>query len=192
MKKITFIFLLVFVLGALNAYAQTEAEEYKVEPEDVVLITVYEQPDLTVKTRVSPKGEITFPLVGVVEVTGLSVNELEQKLAMLLEEDYLVDPQVNVFVEQFHSKKVFVMGFVEKPGEYELSIDRPTTVIEAITMAGGFKRGAAANGTKIIRVEDGQEMTIPIKVTDITNRGEKDKDVPLKPGDIIVVPESFF
>jgi len=168
------------------------AADYEVDAGDVILITVYEQPDLTTKARVSSKGDITFPLLGTVQVKGLTVAEIEEVIRDLLERDYIVDPQVSVFIEDYRVEKVFVMGFVNKPGEYELFKDRTTTVLEAITMAGGFKEGAAQNGTKIIRVENGEEVTIPIKVTDIIKRGDKTKDVPVKPGDIIVVPESFF
>ncbi|MBU1061761.1 MAG: polysaccharide export protein [Candidatus Omnitrophica bacterium] len=181
----------IFFVSILNP-SVIYSEEYKVESGDVLLITVYEQPDLTTKVRVSSKGEISFPLLDIVDVKGLPVNEIEKKLAMLLEKDYLVNPQVNVFIEKYHAKKVFVMGFVNKPGEYDLFKDRPTTVLEAITMAGGFKEGAALNNTKIIRVEDDKQVTIPIKVTDITKKGNKDKDVRIKADDIIVVPESFF
>lgn len=181
----------IFFISILNP-SVIYSEEYKVESGDVLLITVYEQPDLTTKVRVSSKGEISFPLLDIVDVKGLPVNEIEKKLAMLLEKDYLVNPQVNVFIEKYHAKKVFVMGFVNKPGEYDLFKDRPTTVLEAITMAGGFKEGAALNNTKIIRVEDDKQVTIPIKVTDITKKGNKDKDVRIKADDIIVVPESFF
>jgi len=181
---------LVLSLGCAIAHA--EGEEYKVETGDVLTITVYEQPDLTTKARVGPKGDITFPLLGNVNLTGLTVSETEEKIESLLKEDYLVNPQVNVFIEEYHPKKVFVMGFVNQPGEYELFRDRPTTILEAITMAGGFKEGAAQNGTKIIRMEDGQEVTIPVKITDITNKGYKERDIAIKAGDIVVVPESFF
>ncbi|MBU1911930.1 MAG: polysaccharide export protein [Candidatus Omnitrophica bacterium] len=181
---------LVLSLGC--AIAHTEGEEYKIETGDVLTITVYEQPDLTTKARVGPRGEITFPLLGNVDLTGLTVSETEEKIEFLLKEDYLVNPQVNVFIEEYHPKKVFVMGFVNRPGQYELFRDRPTTILEAITMAGGFKEGAAQNGTKIIRMEDGQEVTISVKITDITNKGYKEMDIPINAGDIVVVPESFF
>jgi len=187
-KLIAFIFSVVFIMNFSNVFC----DEYTVEPGDILLITVYEQPDLATKARVTSNGEITFPLLGIVEVKGLTVNEIQDKIRSLLEKDYLVNPQVNVFIEQYRSKKVFVMGFVNKPGEYELSKDRPTTVLEAITMAGGFKQGAAIDGTKVIRIENGREVTIPVKATDITKRGYKDKDVEIMPGDMIVVPESFF
>jgi len=183
--------LLLTLTLVLNPFA-LHAEEYKVDAGDVLLITVYEQADLTTKARVSSKGEITFPLIGTVHVKDLTVNEIEKEIMSLLEKDYLVDPQVNVFIEKYTEKKVFVMGFVNKPGEYELFKDRPTTVMEAIAMAGGFKEGAAQNGTKVLRVDNGKELTISVKITDITKKGEKEKDIPVKPGDIVVVPESFF
>ncbi len=192
-KKILKGFTIIALVLSLGwAIAHAEGEEYKVETGDVLTITVYEQPDLTTKARVGPKGDITFPLLGNVNLTGLTVSETEEKITTLLKEDYLVNPQVNVFIEEYHPKKVFVMGFVNTPGEYELFKDRPTTILEAITMAGGFKEGAAQNGTKIIRMENGEKVTIPVKITDITSRGDKEKDVPIKAGDIVVVPESFF
>ena len=188
MKFYIWFFYVFLMLNFSNVFC----EEYKVDTGDVLIITVYEQPDLATKTRVGPKGEINFPLIGNVETKGLTAHEIEEKITSLLAADYLVNPQVNVFIEQYHPNKVFVMGFVNKPGEYELFKDRTTTVLEAITMAGGFKEGAASDGTKIIRIEDNTEITIPVKVSDITKRGEKEKDVPVKPGDMIVVPESFF
>jgi polysaccharide export outer membrane protein len=184
-----FKFLLLIVL---ISFSYIFAEDYKIETGDVLIITVYNQADLTTKTRVGPNGEISFPLISTVQVGGLTLDEAQKKITSLLAQDYLVNPQVSIFIEEYHPKKVFVMGFVNKPGEYELFKDRPTTVIEVITMAGGFKEGAAQNGTKIIRKENGAEITIPIKVTDITSKGNKDKDVELKLGDVIVVPESFF
>jgi len=188
LRYLTFLLALTLVLNPFTLLA----EEYKVDTGDVLLITVYEQADLTTKVRVSSKGEITFPLIGTVNVKDLTVEEIEKKIMVSLKKDYLVDPQVNVFIEKYTEKKVFVMGFVNRPGEYELFKDRPTTVLEAITMAGGFKEGAAQNGTKVLRVDNGQELTIAIKVTDITKKGDKEKDIPVKPGDIVVVPESFF
>jgi len=187
-KSLTFLLAAILILIPTIAHS----DEYKVDAGDVLSITVYEQPDLTTKARVGSDGEISFPLLGIVYVDGLTASEIEEELRYSLEKDYLVDPQVNVFIEAYRSKKVFVMGFVNNPGEYEISKDRPTMVLEAITMAGGFKEGAAENGTKIIRVEDGEKITIPVKVTDIIRKGDKYKDVVINPGDIVVVPESFF
>ena len=119
MRNITCI---VLILLALNISPQCVCAEYKIEAEDVLSITVYDQPDLTSKVRVSAQGEITCPLVGNVKVGGLTLAEIETKLASLLEQDYLVNPKVNVFIEQYHVKKISVLGAVEKPGVYELSL----------------------------------------------------------------------
>jgi len=193
-KKILKRFLIItFILGLSPAIAFSNQEaEYKIGTGDVLTITVYEQADLATKARVDAKGVINFPLIGSVTVGGLTVSETEETITTLLKADYLVNPQVSVFIEAYHPKKVFVMGFVNRPGEYELSKDRPTTILEAITMAGGFKEGAAQNGTKVVRMENGKEITIQVKVTDITNKGYKEMDIPVQAGDIVVVPESFF
>jgi polysaccharide export outer membrane protein len=178
------------VLLAIQATAQEP--DYRLQPEDVLCITVYEQPDLETKTRISSTGEITFPLLGKIEVTSLTVSELRDKIEALLAADYLVNPQVQVFIEEYHLKQVSVLGAVRKPGKYDMYTERETTVLEAIAMAGGFTDVANINGTRIIRKDNGQECTIAVKVSDITKKGMKESDLPLNPGDIVFVPESFF
>lgn len=189
-KKLYLLLFLFFFLGILQICVI--AQEYTIEPEDVLLITVYEQPDLTTKARVTSEGHITFPLIGRIHVADLTPSEVEAKIKELLKEDYLVEPQVSVFIEEYHLKQVSVLGSVNMPGKYDMHKERETTVLEAIAMAGGFSNVASVNGTRVIRNEDGKEVTIAIKVTDITKKGLKEKDIPLKPGDIIFVPESFF
>ena len=89
-------------------------------------------------------------------------------------------------------KQVSVLGAVRKPGKYDMYTERETTVLEAIAMAEGFSDVASVNGTRIIRNENGVERAIPVRITDITKKGMKEKDILLKPGDIVFVPESFF
>ncbi len=167
-------------------------QDYIIQPEDVVQITVYQEADLTTRTRVSSEQEIILPLLGRVSVAGLSVAQLQERLTQLLGEDYLVNPQVQVFVEEYHPSKVFITGAVKTPGSYPLPTDKPTTVVEALTLAGGFTNAASANATRVIRSENGQERTILVKVADIMKKGDKSQDVVIKPNDIIFVPESFF
>lgn len=169
-----------------------EIKEYQVQPEDVLQITVYEEPDLTTKVRVAGSGEINFPLLGRIRVAGLSVIEVQEKLTQLLAEDYLVNPQVQVFVETYHERSVFVTGAVGKPGSYPLPMGKPTTLMEAVAMAGGFNEKAAVNSTRIVRIESGHEKTIYVKANDIVKKGDKNKDVEVYPNDVIFVPESFF
>lgn len=183
---------LLFIMLAIIMPTEAQEPDYRLQPEDVLQITVYEQPDLDTKTRISSIGEIAFPLLGRVKAAGLTVSELKDKIEKLLAEDYLVEPQVLIFIEKYHLKQVSVLGAVQKPGKYDMYTERETTVLEAIAMAEGFSDVANVNGTRIIRNEDGQERTIPVKVTDITKKGMKEKDTFLKPGDIVFVPESFF
>ena len=191
MKKF---FLIVFfcVFATCTCTLSAQESAYILQPEDVVNITVYEHPDLETKARITSTGEIAFPLIGKINVSGFTVSELEAELAKLLEADYLIDPQVQIFIDDYHSKQISVLGSVNKPGKYDMYTERQTTVLEAIAMAEGFNDVASINGTKIIRNEDGKETTIKVKVTDITKKGEKEKDISLKPGDIVFVPESFF
>jgi len=166
--------------------------EYTLQPEDILQITVYQEPDLTSRVRVTNNFEITFPLLGRVSVAGLTVTQVQETLTRMLAEDYLVNPQVHVFVEAYRARTVFVTGSVSRPGSYPIPTDKPTTLMEAIAMAGGFADGAAANDTRIIRIEDGKERTLVVRVNDIIKKGDKAKDVAVYPNDIIFVPESFF
>jgi len=187
------IFLCVMaLLFTVSSFAQQTESEYRLQAEDLLKITVYEQPDLDTTARIASTGEIAFPLIGNVKASGLTVNELKLKIEELLKQDYLVNPQVQIFIEGSNAKQVTVMGAVKKPGKYDMYPQRETTVLEAIAMAEGFSPVASINGTKIIRKEKDKEVNIPIKVSDITKRGMKEKDLPLKPGDIVFVPESFF
>lgn len=186
------IVILFFLTATVIVPVMAQKPDYRLQPEDVLQITVYEQPDLTTKVRITSKGEISFPLLGKVDVTGLTVSELDDKLTKLLAEDYLVDPQVSIFIEEYRVKQVTVLGEVKEPGKYDMYTERETTVLEAVAMAGGFSDVAKVNGTRVIRSENGKERIIPIRITDITKKGMKEKDIPLKPGDIIFVPESFF
>ncbi len=164
---------------------------YTIGPENVLQIDVYYGRDrnLSRKVRVSSKGFITFPLLGEVEVNGLTVAELENKLTYLLAKDYLVNPQVSVFIDEYST--VSVLGQVKSPGTYP--IKGKLSVVELISMAGGFTKIAAPNWVKIIRTHsDGTKVTIPVRVHDIINKGKEEDDIQLQAGDIVTVAESIF
>ena len=187
MRKAILLFLI-----AITLTGPALCEEYHIETGDLLLVTVYDQDDLTTKARVT-KGEITFPLIGTLKADGLTIDELKREIEKRLEADYLVNPRVNIVVEEYQKRKVFVLGAVEKPGDIELPLNKPTTVLEAITMAGGFNKVADQNGTRVIRKSpDGKENTIKVRISDITQKGDKEKDVVLQPNDVVFVPESFF
>ena len=168
------------------------SQEYRIQAEDVLQVAVYEEPDLTTKARVAGSGDIMVPLLGHVAVQGLTVSEAQEKITKALGEDYLVNPQVQVFIDSYHTRNVFVTGSVNKPGSYPLPSGKPTTLMEAIAMAGGFREDAAVNSTRIIRLQDGKETTLVVKAKDIVKKGDKSKDVEVFPNDVVFVPESIF
>ncbi len=160
-------------------------------PENLLQIDVHYGKDglISQKVRVSSKNQITFPLIGEVDVNGLTVSELETKLYTLLEKDYLVNPQVNVVIEEYST--VSVMGEVKKPGSYP--IKGRLTVVEAVSLAEGFTKIASPNRTKIIRTNaDGTKTEIPVRLADIMRGGRQKSNINLQGGDVVVVAESLF
>lgn len=189
------VFLLLGNLFSVSVYSKDtvkDSPEYKLQFTDVITITVHNQPDLTTKTRVTADGSISFPLLGKVQAQDLTVQELEQKIKTLLEKDYLVNAQILVFIEEYHARQVSVMGEVKNPGKYEMPGEKDLSLMQAIAMAGDFTKHADITKTKVMRIENGEKKSIFINIKDITEKGEKDKDIVLNTEDIVFVPESFF
>ncbi|MBI5529177.1 MAG: polysaccharide export protein [Deltaproteobacteria bacterium] len=155
---------------------------------DVFEVKVFGETELSGVYRVSSDGVINFPLVGKVKAEGRSPTELSDDLTAKLKDGFLKNPQVSIFVKDYNSKKVFVFGEVNKPGTF--AYDDDMTIIQAITIAGGFLKTAAKNKVSVTRIEDGVEKRVFLSVEDI-GRG-KEKNFFMKPGDIVFVPESLF
>lgn len=201
MARITHI-LLCFILININPFIFAKTAEiceesskkslpidYIIGPGDVLEISVYEEEDLCKTVRVSDTGMITYPLLGRVDVKQLTTAQVEERLTNLLAKDYLVNPQVNVFVKEY--SKFYVFGEVKQVGAYPLY--GKLTVLEAITMAGGFTEVAAKDRVRIKRViENGKINIITVDVDEMTKKDVKKNDIIVYPNDIIIVPESFF
>jgi len=155
---------------------------------DTFEVRVFGEADLTGVYRVGGEGTITFPLAGVIKVDGLEPQAAAKKLAERLADGILRNPQVTVLVKEQTSKKLVVMGQVAKPGT--LPYSPAMTILEAITQAGGFTQISAKNDTSITRTTLGVKTTIKIPVGDISEG--KAKNVYVRPGDIISVPERIF
>lgn len=155
---------------------------------DIFEVKVYGEPDLSGIFRVSSDGFVNFPLIGKIKVEGLPAIKVEEIIITKLKDGYLRDPQVSVFIKEYNSKKIFVFGEVQKPGTF--IYDDNMTIIQAITLAGGFTKLADKNKVCVTRIENNQEKRIYLPVEDI-GKG-KEKNFFLRPGDIIFVPESFF
>lgn len=168
-----------------------EGPEYLVNRQDVLDVSVYPDAELGRELTVNNRGTISFPLLGDVQVEGLSVTALERKLAALLERDYLIYPQVHVRIKKFHTRSVFILGEINRPGPYSLGTEEgDSTLLELIAMAGGFSGIANIKKVKIIRMEGGQKKIYRVNVEDIIH-GKK-KDVFLQADDIIIVEQSWF
>jgi polysaccharide export outer membrane protein len=140
--------------------------------------------------KVSSDGFITMPLIGKIQVTGLTPYQLKKTIEDKLSDGYLISPDVQIFLQQYRERVVHVFGQVGTPGPYRLT--HQDTLLEIISKAGGFTPIAKRNKVKIIRKESGQSKTMYIDTTRITDKGNLQEDVPLQPGDIIIVPERFF
>jgi len=165
-------------------------DDYQIGPGDVLKIEVYDHQDLYTIARVGNDGSIIFPLAGRVVVGGLSTSTAALTIAQKLDGDYIVNPQVSVFVEQFKSKKIVIIGEVVKPGLYELS--GPTSLLELISLAGGPTKGAGQKAT-IMRVHKDVEQkkeTITVDVADLIESGHEAVDVQLKDGDTVTISKA--
>lgn len=195
MKRLAVIVLCALLVGCsmarhvpVSEAPQPTTSAYLIGPGDQVQINVYGQPDLSREYTVTAEGNLSLPLVGQIHAAGLSVVQLEAQLRQRLAE-YLINPQVTVAMQQFR-QRFTVLGEVQKPGSFTL--EKPTTVMEAVSIAGGLTAKAAPNRTRVIRVRGGHETTIEVPLADVMQGGSQDRDVTLQPNDKVVVPESFF
>jgi polysaccharide biosynthesis/export protein len=170
---------------AQSAKPQTAPADasYVIGAEDVLGIQVWGDPRLSGEFLVRPDGRISMSLVGEVMASGLSPSQLEKSVSDLLKaKEILKNPQVAVQVKQINSKKYFLQGEVNKTGAYPLVV--PTTVLEALVNAGGFRD--FANEKKIEVIRGLQRFKFNYK--DVIKGRHTEQNILLKPGDIIIVP----
>ncbi len=159
--------------------------EYVIGPRDLLEIKVFELPEFDHTVRVSENGSITLPLVGNVQVGGLTKEKVEQKIAELLDK-YVKKAQVSVFIKEYQSNRVAIIGAVEKPGIYEL-VGRQT-LLQMISQAGGFKENAANEIYVLREGRDGNSASLSIDLEDLLLNGNPKLNIPLQPNDVINVP----
>ena len=158
-------------------------------PGDVFTVRVYGEDMMSGSHQVAPDGTINFPLLGAVQVSGLEPTEVAEKIQTeLRERDLLRNPHVSVYVEEYASKRVSVMGAVANPGTFPL--EPGMTVVQAISMAGGFSSLADRDGTVVTRRIEGEIVRYRVPVARVT-KGQA-KDIAVAAGDIIFVPERLF
>ncbi len=158
-------------------------------PGDVMTVTVYGEEALSGDHRVAQDGTISFPLLGRVEVAGLETTQIADKLqSQLQERQFLNEPHVSIYVKEYSSKRISVVGAVANPGTFPL--EPGMTVVQAVSKAGGFTALADRNATVVTRKADGKTIRYRVPVDRIANGQAEDIDVAAS--DIIFVPERIF
>ena len=188
MNKILFV---AFCLLSASGYNETsfaaEANTvmYRLHEGDSVAISVWKEEALQKQVVVLPDGSITFPLVGRVDVAGLSTPEVEQRITAKLKA-YIPDPVVTVVVATIDGNRAYVMGKVIHPGS--LIISGPMTVLQAISIVGGFDKFADEDNIKVIRAKTGGQEVLPVDYSHIISGKDMSTNIQLRAGDTIVVP----
>lgn len=178
------------LLAGLAAAGERSAEpapagEYRIGPEDVLDIAVWNNTAISRTVPVRPDGRISLPLLNDVQASGLTPAELRSVLLQKLV-DYVPSPEVSVIVREVHSFKVSVIGEVKTAGRYELK--SRATVLDALALAGGFTEFASRARVVILRLDGATLRRIPFNYNKALSQDSRDEIVLLRPGDIVVVP----
>ncbi|EGV33736.1 polysaccharide export protein [Thiorhodococcus drewsii AZ1] len=180
--------LVLFVITvAMPAQADRAVPEgYRLQAGDIVAVSVWQEPGLEQLVLVRPDGGISFPLAGDLKASGLTVEELNQALKKRLKK-YISDPVVTVTLQEIPGNRIYVMGRVNKPGDFPL-VTRDVTVVQALAMAGGLTPFADEKHIKVLRTENGRQRSILFNYKDIRRGQALEQNIMLQAGDVIVVP----
>ena len=173
------------------APAPNVPNDYVIGPGDTIQVFVWRNPELTTTVPVRPDGKVSTPLVEDIVAVGKNPSALARDIEKVLAA-YVRSPQVNVIVTQAAStfSQVKVIGQVNTP--QAVAYREGMTVLDAILSVGGLAPFASGNRAKVIRTENGKPHEIPVKINNIVNKGDMRTNIPLKPGDVLVVPESIL
>src|ERR1700730_13507560 len=159
---------------------------YTVKPGDILAVSVWKEPDLQGPVLVRPDGAFSFPLAGQMDARGKTVQELQQMVTERLKK-FISDPVVTVSIQEIKGNKVYVIGQVNKPGDF--IVNPRVDVMQALSMAGGTTPFAALGDIMILRRTDtGQQQALPFKYTDVVRGRNLQQNIMLQAGDVVVVP----
>jgi polysaccharide export outer membrane protein len=158
---------------------------YLIQPNDILEIFIYKEPELTRKVLVRPDGRISIPLVQDLQAAGMNPSALKDQIETRLK-DFLKSPSVTVIVEGIRSYQVFVVGKVQKPGG--ILVEKPITVLQALAIAGGFQDYAKNDQITVIRGAGKDSVVFRFDYKEVTIGRRPDQNIYLKSGDVVVVP----
>lgn len=177
--------LLVWCAYVASVHAD-EPEPYRIQPGDVLMVSVWKEQDLMAEVLVRPDGGMSFPLVGDVRASGRTVDELRTLVDERLAK-FIPDPSVTVAVKQIGGNRVYVLGKVNRPGEFMFS--HPIDVMQALSLAGGATSFAGLDDIQILRREPGGKQTARrFRYSEVERGRSLEQNIVLKSGDTVVVP----
>ena len=167
-------------------------ENYILKPSDVISLEVYQENDLNKSARIQGDGSVALALIGKVKVAGMTAGEAQSLIIDLYNRDYLVDPQISLLVVEFSPRVIHILGSVNNPGVVPIPPDRDLTLTEAIASVRGVSRLGNPKSITIKRVEeDGRARQMEVNFSRII-KDPNSKDIILKEGDTIWVPERII
>ena len=185
MKRLVHWLMAGVLVAGMGMAGAADAAETPLGAGDVVKLSVYGNPDLALETRISEAGTITFPLVGQVDIGGLSVAAAERKIAGMLEKGgYLKKAQVNMIVTTLQSQQVAVLGHVNRPGRYPVEGKR--SVLDLLALAGGMSADGG-DSISLVRNRNGAVSRETIDIVQMVRSGQLDQNMAVAGGDVIYV-----
>ena len=163
----------------------------RLQPNDVLVMTVYQEPDLTTKVTLDGRVMAELPLIGSLKLAGLTLSQSTVMVHDLYDKDYLVNPKVTIQLEQMATQRFTVLGQVQRPGSFEFPPNESINLLQSIAMSGGYTRLAAPSKVTIQRVINGSLSVYELDAADMA-KDKKTKPFEILPGDIITVGERVF
>ena len=173
-------------LETLSASARLTNEAYRIGPQDYLDINVFSVPALSRQTQVSGNGTINMPLLGEIQASGKTAQQLERELISKLGARYLQNPQVAISIKEYNSQRYTVQGAVKKPGIFPIRAH--TTLLQTISAAEGLDKDTASSSVVVFRQEGGQRLAARFDLDAVGIGNSADPDI--KDGDVIVVGTS--
>lgn len=171
---------------ARPADAVAPPADYLIGPDDVLAVLFWREKDLSVDSiAVRPDGKITLPLINDIQAAGLTPDQLREAVQKAAAQ-YVEEPNATIVIKTINSRRVFVTGMVNKPGPYPLG--GPTTVLQALALAGGIQEFAKKDKITVLRSEQGKTSVYKFNYKDVTTGKKLEQNIVLKPGDTVVVP----
>jgi polysaccharide export outer membrane protein len=179
----------VFIEHPFDIRGESQANyDYHLGPEDVIEVLVWKNDDLSKVVTVRPDGKISLPLIGDIQAAGFTATEVKDEIISRLSEFYQEPPQVSLIVQQANSYVIFIVGQVERPGQY--TVKRGTRFLQVIALAGGFTPFASTDDVLVLRADNGnqQQRATRISYSSILGGKYQENNILLKPGDTVIIP----